>query len=214
MATLLDTKEPYQPTGQIQMRDLLDKVRTDTIRAINCCLPGKIVSFSAAKNTASVELQINRVMANGEEIEIKQLVDCPVVTLFGGTSSLTMPITAGDGCLVFFADRDIDSWWLSGSKGPPNTPRCHSLSDGFVLVGVRPMLSPVTYAMNPTLNGGAAAITIKNDMQSLKSLIDNLITAIKAITVTCASPGSQSGVPLNAASFDLLKTQFGLLLKD
>ena len=65
------------------------------------------------------------------------LADCPVIALGGGNGALTFPITTGDDCLVFFNDRDIDSWFSGSSTSAPATLRLHSFSDGIILVGLR-----------------------------------------------------------------------------
>jgi hypothetical protein len=67
----------------------------------------------------------------------------PVVCLNGGGAGgggtgciLTMPIQAGDECLVIFCDFCIDSWWQSGGTGNVQLDkRRHDLSDGIAIVG-------------------------------------------------------------------------------
>ena len=74
--------------------------------------------------------QGNRVAVN-----MPKLVDVPILFQNGGGCHLTFPVQKGDECLVFFAGRDIDSWWETGSISPPLSKRTLSLSDGFALVG-------------------------------------------------------------------------------
>jgi len=54
-------------------------------------------------------------------------------------------------------------------------------------------------------------ISVKKGTVGLLTVFDDLITAIKAITVTTSQ--GPSGTPLNFASFDLVKTKFNQLLK-
>jgi len=54
-------------------------------------------------------------------------------------------------------------------------------------------------------------MSVKNDRYSLKKTFDDLITAIKLITVTTAT--GPSGTPINAAQFDLIKMNLTNLLK-
>ena len=56
-------------------------------------------------------------------------------------------------------------------------------------------------------------ISIKNTSDSLASIMADFCTAIETITVTCASPGSPSTVPLNVATFTSLATRFNNLLQ-
>lgn len=64
------------------------------------------------------------------------LVDVPIVIPRAGGYALTLPIQAGDECLVVFGDMCMDGWWQSG--GVQNQVECrrHDLSDGFAIIGV------------------------------------------------------------------------------
>lgn len=218
---------PFMPVAKPDLKALLDRVQYDTSRSINCVLAGKIVSFDAASNTASVAVQLKTRKANGLDESFPVLSDCPVFILSGGNTHVSMPIVAGDYCLVLFHDRDMDAWWASGVAMPPMSNRAHSLSDGIVLVGITPKTDPITLASNPGIKStdktveisgvganviaGSGKVVIKNDLYTLKTLMDELFTAINAITVTCAAAGSPSGIPLNAATFTTLKDKFDTL---
>lgn len=69
------------------------------------------------------------------DVELPLLVDLPVVFPHGGDYVLTFPVTPGDECLVVFASRCIDNWWMSGDVQPQYEQRMHSLADGIALVG-------------------------------------------------------------------------------
>ncbi len=104
-------------------------------------LPGIIQSFDATALTCSVQPAIQGTLANpktgnADSVNLPLLVDCPVQFPSGGGVTLTMPIAAGDECLVIFASRCIDAWWQSGKISPPMVYRMHDLSDGFVIPGV------------------------------------------------------------------------------
>lgn len=211
-----------------EQRDVLDKLKKDTMRSINCCQIGTIQSFNAALNTATVAINFKVAFADERDlVDYPALVDVPVVVLSGGSSFVSLPIVSGDTCLVLFCDRDIDNWWFSGLTLPPNSTRIHSLSDGIAIVGVRPMTNPVVLeAGKASLNGGAVPaqikgvgayvdgtaglVYIKNVADNLKSIMNDLLTAINALTVTTA--GVVSGVPNNAASFTAIKARINLLL--
>lgn len=122
---------PSSPT----LRALLDVVKQETLASDHCQKLGKIVSFDAGTQSASVQLQSLYVLPDGTAIPYPVLTDCPVFVLSGGGATLRMPIAAGDPCLVMFNDVDIDNWFATGNVVSPNSPRTHSLSDGLVLVG-------------------------------------------------------------------------------
>lgn len=104
-------------------------------------LPGIIQSFDPAARTCVVQPTIQALVTNPDGstqwVTLPVLVDCPVQFAQGGGVVLTFPITQGDECLVVFASRCIDSWWQSGGIQVQAELRMHSLSDGFVLPGVR-----------------------------------------------------------------------------
>ena len=203
------------PTAPIDLFELLHRAKDDTIKAINCMQIGNIESYNALKNTAKVSIKMTRVMAEGTEISYPQLEDCPVFILGGGGASITLPIAAGDTCLVLFNDRNIDNWWYDGRVMAPADSRAHSISDGIVLVGLRNLSSAkLTPSGSVCIDGGIKKVAIKNGTTNLKTLINSLIDAIKLITVTCTAAGSPSGIPLNVDTFTTLKTQFATLLDE
>jgi hypothetical protein len=120
----------------------LDSFKAELSSTLNCHRTGRIVSFNATNQTASVEITA-LAQVNGAQIAYPVLTDCPVVVLNGGGATLEFPITAGDTCLVLFNDTDLDKWYTTGNTVVPNTPRTHSLSDGLVLVGVRNLSNPI-----------------------------------------------------------------------
>lgn len=103
------------------------------------CMPGIIQSFDAAAQTVTVQPALReKMLADGNEswIDIPLLVDVPIVVPRAGGYALTLPIQAGDECLVVFGDMCMDGWWQSG--GVQNQVECrrHDLSDGFAIIGV------------------------------------------------------------------------------
>jgi hypothetical protein len=130
---------------QLQPPDLnavLNELKTDILKSINCVQVGIVQSFDAADQTVSVRLSIKKIIEiedDGTRIveERPVLAKLPLMILSGGDTFLSFPIAAGDECLVFFNDREIDNWFISGDVQAPTSARLHDLSDGFALVGVR-----------------------------------------------------------------------------
>ena len=116
------------------LKRLMDNVSWD----IRVAIPGIIKSFNATKQTVEVQAAIReRVIIDGvlswETIPI--LVDVPIVIPRAGGYMLTLPIEAGDECLVVFADACIDAWYQSGDVQNQIDRRRHDLSDGFAIIG-------------------------------------------------------------------------------
>ncbi len=101
--------------------------------------PGIIRSFDPTEQTVTVQPAIRekRWKADGTEewLEIPELVDVPIVFPRAGGYVLTMPVEAGDECLVIFGDACMDAWWQSGGVQNQIDCRRHDLSDGFAIPG-------------------------------------------------------------------------------
>lgn len=105
-------------------------------------MPGIIQDFDDFNQTASIQIALKRIIEiqlDGTQVNgpYAVLESVPVVILTGGSGALTFPIAAGDTCLIFFSDRDIENWFLTGAVGPPNTLRFHDKTDAFAVVGIR-----------------------------------------------------------------------------
>ena len=99
-----------------------DAFKQEIFHSLHCALPGNIVSFDPDTQTASIQPAVKL-----GSLPYPILTDVPVF----------MPIPFGDACLVVFSDVDIDRWFETGEASAPNSPRRHSLSDGFAFVGFR-----------------------------------------------------------------------------
>ncbi len=135
-------------------------------RAINLrvACPGIITAFDPDEQTVTVQLALREKRRDGDGneqwVDIPQLVDVPLVLPRGGGYVLTLPVQAGDECLVVFGDACMDAWWQSGGVQNQIDCRRHDLSDGFAVLGVwsQPQRVPqysTTAAELRSLDGGA-----------------------------------------------------------
>lgn len=144
-------KQGANPT----INDLLDARIKQALSSLFCIGVGTIQSYDSTTQMADITLNYKRVVKDVEFaknnidtvdkiIEYPKLTKCPVVFLGGGVSRLTFPIAVGDPCVVFFADRDLDTYIETGLKvNPPNTQRTHSINDAIAMVGIRPNSAPL-----------------------------------------------------------------------
>jgi len=114
----------------------------------NIVMPGRVVEYFPATQTATIQVSAERIFysATDSESTIKRgkLMDVPVHTVSGGGYSVTMPIKAGDTCLMLFSQFGYDHWlWLdkdsagSFAKNPaPWLRRTFSNKDGLAIVGL------------------------------------------------------------------------------
>jgi len=95
-------------------------LKKEIFSALHCALPGTVESYDAETGTAGI-----RPALRGMPI----LQDVPVFAC--------NEVSAGDACLVVFADCDVDAWFDGNDSVDPVSGRIHSLSDAFAFVGWR-----------------------------------------------------------------------------
>ena len=91
--------------------------------------PGRILKYDPERRTAEIQITLRNWHTN----EAPVVTDVPV--FFPGI--FTYNVSAGDECLVIFADACIDGWYQNGTVASPLLARKHDLSDGFAIVGFR-----------------------------------------------------------------------------
>jgi len=159
---------PLTPTKP-DLRILFNQLRSEILSGLFCAQTATIVSFNAAKQIATVSINMQMVIgytqsastgltttggetvasqtvsgANPTSVPYTHLYEVPVLCLGGGGGAVTFPINAGDTCLLVFIDRDIDNWVVSGQTNlPPNTVRMHDISDAVAIVGLRSQVNPL-----------------------------------------------------------------------
>lgn len=105
---------------------------------IRVAIPGIIQSFNATNQTVVVQpALLENIRINGvqQSVNLGLIADVPVVMPRAGGYSLTLPVAAGDECLLVFADGCIDAWFQSGGQQSRIDGRRHSLSDAFAILG-------------------------------------------------------------------------------
>ncbi len=186
-----------QAPADPSLKDLMDMLKKDVFLSLNCHHVGTIQSFDADSQTASVTINYKKTYfqlspATGLYgpvlVDYPALVDCPVMFLGG---ALTFPVAAGDECLVFFNDRDMDNWLQGGAGSALATPRLHSFADGIILVGLRSqgnVLGDFDTTRAVLKNGttmvgvGDSLVKIANDQYALNGLVQDLISEITDLT--------------------------------
>lgn len=130
----MDQRERIADSGEA-IRSMFDDMLANAWTSLPCI----VQSFNAAKGTIvaqpAIKSRVRQQNGDTQLVTLPLLVDVPVVFPAGGGFLITFPITAGDECLVVFADRCIDTWFQQGGTQTPSEIRTHDLSDGFAIVG-------------------------------------------------------------------------------
>lgn len=129
---------------------------------INVALPGKVIAYDAGAVRTTVQPSIPKRLANGDVLNAPQIVSVPVMfpmtDINGAVAQVTLPVKAGDGCLLIFSQRSLENW-LSGSSDAPDDPRMFDLSDAFCVMGGNSR-SPSADAENLCIKYGSGEIKI------------------------------------------------------
>jgi len=105
------------------------------ISNVHTALPGTIVSYDAGSNRASVQPFGAIKTKDARSIAYPVIYNAPVQFPcgMGGRAGVTFPIRPGDGCIVLFAEGQMDDY-LSG--GDSFDGRKHSLNDAMIIPGM------------------------------------------------------------------------------
>lgn len=111
-----------------------DMVRGE-ISQIHTALPGRILSYDTSSNRAQVQPAGKYQVADGRALDYPVVANVPVQFPcgMGGNAGVTFPIRAGDGCLLIFAETNLDDF-LSG--GESDDGRRFDLTDAVAIPGV------------------------------------------------------------------------------
>jgi hypothetical protein len=127
-----------------------DRIRTEAgYKDLRVCLPAIILKFDATKQRAEVRpaVKMKDTSYEGEVTypDMAKIFNVPVVMPYGQGAGLllTIPIQAGDACLLVFSDKYLDEFNKTGTYSRPgasqnegNTiPRSHSLTDAICIPG-------------------------------------------------------------------------------
>lgn len=192
--------------------DLLDYHKDSVLLEMNCHAIGIIQTFNGANQTATATIPYQKVVymdtGNGlwgpVLVSYPVLVDCPVKYPFGNAGGMTHPYAQGDEVFIGFNDRDMDIWFTGTQNQGPLTSRLHAFTDAVILGGLESLANSIQNfdTSRPVLrnkegNSGVAVGTTKIELfgngTTLNTVLQNLISHIKAITIIggAVSPASQ-----------------------
>lgn len=124
-----------------RLKETIDSAIHNALANTHTCAVAKVVAVNAT--TLDVKPVVSRVV-DGKAVELPVFVDVPPIFLQGGTSYTAHPISVGDSCLLFFAERATDYWYSGNDNVAPLEVRMHDYSDGFAIVGINPLAAALT----------------------------------------------------------------------
>ena len=166
----------------------------DMMYGIHTCITGKIVSFDATKNLATVQPTVRSKFV--QEGTVKYLDPPPIQNVpvvlpasVGGGLFITVPIKENDPCLIVFAQRSIDNVvQLGGIQNPvdgdePRITRLrhHDMTDAICIPSI-------TLVPNAIANWSQTAIEIRNASKTVCVSVTPSTVNITSPTVNITSP--------------------------
>lgn len=181
---------------KISVPDLSDLIKYNTLKSssdLNCLRIATVVEYHPEDLTVVVRLLNKRTLGNNPDgtpyVQDYALIRAKICFC---NPYISCPINVGDDCLVLFADREIESWFINGDAQPVNHQRMHDFTDAFAIFGIRSLPKMISIAQNclhlfhPTkvladnfhASNGATGNIVDRDGKTLAKVVDGIITEI------------------------------------
>jgi hypothetical protein len=123
--------------------EIMGLLKNNVASNINCHNIGRIIEFDAQTQTCSVEiLQIKQYLDN--YYTPAPITDVPLIIYGAGGGHITLPNPVGTYCLLFFMDRNIDSFLETGEQYVPETSRMHDFTDCIAITTFKTLVNPIS----------------------------------------------------------------------
>jgi len=157
-------------------------------------LPGKVVSYSASAQTATVRVGVRRAVPTDVEgtftyENLPDITDVQVVWPRGNGQHFAPGLTAGDGVLLVICDLDPSTWIRTGAVSDPADLRKSDLAHAVCIPGFVPSAD----ALSPSardLKVADAEIGGTSDAAAKGSVVNAILAAIAG----CTPAGSETGL--------------------
>jgi hypothetical protein len=201
---------PLEPTWQEVIAEAIES----RLLELHTAIPGKVISYDAAKQTAEVLPVVQRADPNEEGgrtlTRLPVIPNVPVQWPRGGTYALHLPLAKDDHVLLVFSESAIGHWRASGEVAPPGDLRRCSIGYPIAIPGIAPDAVPIadpgtsgeavlTVGAGVFRIGGASAelVALANLVQQALDAIQQKFDAHTHVVATTGSATAQSG---NAAA--------------
>jgi hypothetical protein len=212
------------PTLTETIRTLIDAQLVD----LNSCMPGVVVAYNSATQTADIQPAIKREYWDGIIQDRPIIPGVPVAFPRGGTAHMHWPLQAGDSVILIFSQRSLDNWKTTGGKVDPQDVRKFHLSDALAIPGVaappqafvpeNPNALEIVNDDMRVVFHDTGKVELKNSTGELISLLSDITDKLKTL---CSTLGTDTvntmfgPMPLNSfATYTQLSNDLGTLLSD
>lgn len=171
------------------LEEVLDDVITSRLQTVYTSLPGRVVSFTAATSTCTVQ-PFPAIYQDDEAVELPLIHSVPVGFPNGGGASITYPLQPGDVVLLIFSSLPLSRYRTEGSEGDPTDVRQFDLTDAWAL----------------PLAGGAQPAATAGRMVLSQPTLGKVQVGSAGLTPAAARVGDQITITMDAVNVNLLIT--------
>lgn len=124
------------------LSDILEQLKLNVLSNINCHNVGRIIEFDKNTQTCTVELmQIKKF--NDRLYTPAPITQVPLIIYGAQNGHITLPNPVGTIALLFFNDRNMDNFMLTGEQYVPDTTRMHDFTDCVAITTFKTLANPL-----------------------------------------------------------------------
>ena len=137
----MQTINKFNQLASAPMADLGQTIKNYNLSAmsnLNCMRIAVVEEFYPEDLTVQVRIVNKRTIGTNQDGSPRVRDFAPIYAKVCYCSPFaTWEIKKGDECVLLFADREIESWFINGDVNPEGYTRMHDLTDAVALFGVR-----------------------------------------------------------------------------
>jgi hypothetical protein len=125
------------PTHDLQLETVIRMVVKSILsNEVHTSIPGRIETYDYTKCKENVKPMIARKNLDGTTTSLPIITNCPVIWPRTSKGGIHIPLNAGDGVSIFFADRSIEDWLYGTGEISPEDTRAFDYNDAFIIPGM------------------------------------------------------------------------------
>lgn len=148
---------------------------------IYCALPAIIQSVNYENQTLEAKpvtiMKYSDIDGKQHDFPMPLVVDVPFQCYKGGDFVITVPVQAGDECLLIFTDVDFSAWFQNGGFNYAEHSFIHSYSNAMAIVGFSSEVNAI-----PNYSSTSVEIRTKDSSTKISLSSDNI--TLKSDTIT------------------------------
>lgn len=118
------------------LTDAIKQAIWNVLVGIHTALPAEVSKYDPSGPKVEVKPLIKKVYKDETILDLPVIVSVPVIFPRTGRFKITYPLEKGDGVLLVFAERSLETWLSKGTAVAPQDPRKFDLSDAVAIPGL------------------------------------------------------------------------------